>query len=504
LVAPKIILALFPRKYLFPILAFAIPFLIRAIPEILMGPYVVGFDTESYYIPTILTWMRHGAGLFNILASAPMFYTIVASFASLGVPLVAVLKAAPILLHGFLGLSIYTYAKGGLSWSPKKSLLTALIGTVYFVAMRVSWDLLRNELAVIFLFVVLTLLSKDEVEESRSWKCYFALSLSMMAVVVAHQLVSVIMMGMLTVFILLRLKKKRYLKAADLLLLAIPSILYFTVVYFSPAVEANSIDFTTNFGWPLSNFVSYPQMLLDEAGFFFYCYLPLLPLAVLSWRAFKNLQMRTWLVITFILLLIPIVSLSNFRWVMMFTYPLAFYAANSLSLLKRFSWRRFRLTAHRIAVIYLIASVGFLSLAFTVQSPEAPFSYFRADGLNPFIYQIPSSMLQNTLSVNDCQDTSNALQWFNINTESNAVLLSHRAFYGWALTTLAENQVDLYEFGNPVEAAQNATLTTHNPVYLIWWTLGVGWYGLPTVPLSFQEVYHSGRIAIYRYSTDSS
>jgi hypothetical protein len=504
LLTPKIIFALFPRKYLFPILAFAIPFLIRAIPEILMGPYVVGFDTEGYYIPTILMWMRHGTILFNILASAPMFYTIVAGLASLGAPLLAVLKAAPIILHGFLGLSIYTYAKSGLSWSPKKSLLTALIGTVYFVAMRVSWDLLRNELALIFLFVVLTLLSKDEAEGTRSWKRYIALALSMMAVVVAHQLVSVIMMGMLTVFILLQLKKKRCVKAADLLLIALPAILYFAIVYFSPAVGANSIDFTTNFGWPLTDFVSYPQMLLDQARFFFYCYLPLLPLAFLSWRTFKNLQMQTWLGVTFILLLIPIVSLSNFRWVMMFTYPLAFYAADSLSMLKRFSWRRFRLTARRIGVIYLIASVGFLSLAFMVQSPEAPFSYFRADELNPFFYQIPSSMLQNTLSVNDCQDTVNVLQWFNINTEANAVLLSHRAFYGWALTTVNENQVDLYEFGNPMEAAQKATLATHNPVYLIWWTPGVGWYGLPTVSLSFQEVYHSGRIALYHYSIDSS
>ncbi len=36
---------LLSRKFVFPFLAFILPFLFRAIPEILMGPYLVGFDT---------------------------------------------------------------------------------------------------------------------------------------------------------------------------------------------------------------------------------------------------------------------------------------------------------------------------------------------------------------------------------------------------------------------------------------------------------------------------
>ena len=42
------------KKQLFPVLAFVIPLLVRFIPEILMGPYVVGFDTIGYYVPTTL------------------------------------------------------------------------------------------------------------------------------------------------------------------------------------------------------------------------------------------------------------------------------------------------------------------------------------------------------------------------------------------------------------------------------------------------------------------
>ena len=71
---------------------------------------------------------------------------------------VFVLKIISPLLLGFLGLSIYAYAKRGLGWSPPKSTFVALLGTVYFVALRASWDQLREELGLVFFFVVLSCL----------------------------------------------------------------------------------------------------------------------------------------------------------------------------------------------------------------------------------------------------------------------------------------------------------------------------------------------------------
>jgi hypothetical protein len=503
LAAPKTILALFPRKYLFPILAFAVPFLTRAVPEVLMGHYIVGFDTIAYYVPSITSWLRGGADVWSVFGSAPLFYAIVASAVALGSPLVTVLKIVPVFLHGFLGLSMYGYANKGLGWSPKKSGLAALIGTVYFVAMRVSWDLLRNELAIIFLFVTLTLLSKEE-RAPRSWKLHSLLSLSMMSVVLAHQLVCIIMIGIVIVFIALRVLRHNYSKVALLFATSLPAILFFAFVYLSPSVGANPIDFTANFGWPLSSFSSYPSMLLGEAGFFLHCYLPLVPLVLLGARRSVSLELKAWLLVTTILLFIPIITLSNYRWTLLFVYPLALLATDSISAVKLVSWKRFKITKRRVVIIYLVAVLSVLTVGFMIQTPETPFFYFRADGLNPFIYQIPSAMLQNTISVNDCQDTDKSLQWFNNNTEENALLLTHRAFYGWAIMSLSKGQIVLYEFGDPVAAAQNATLTASGSVYLIWWTDGVGWYGFPTVPTPFQEVYHSGRIAIYRYLTNSS
>jgi hypothetical protein len=491
----------FKGRYIFPLIAFLIPIVLRAIPEILMSPYVVGFDTMSYYIPTTSLWLQGGLDIWSYFSSAPLFYTIVVFFVSLGGPLAVVLKIMPVILHGLLGLSIYAYARKGLSWSPRKSTLTALVGTVYFVALRISWDLLRNELALIFFFLLLALLGTKQ-SMAYSWKHYVLLSLSAMAVVLAHQLVAVVMLGVLIFTIVQKLLQKERAYTTRLFLALLPSALFFVIVYISPAGGIASLDFSRNVGWPLSDFSSYQSMLASDVGFFLYCYLPLLPMALLSAKRFRNLQLRSWLFISLILVLVPIAILSNFRWLLMLVYPIAFYAVDGLSLLKSISWKRFGITLHRIGILYLVVSVSVLSLGFTLLTTERPFAYFDAGQYNGYIYQIPSSMLQNTISLADCNGTASALQWFKNNTDDDAFLLTHEAFYGWSLTTLNMNQSQIipYGFGDPAQAAENATQQGHDKIYLIWWINGVGWYGQPTVAASFEEVYHSGRIAIYRYA----
>ena len=146
--------------------------------------------------------------------------------------------------------------------------------------------------------------------------------------------------------------------------------------------------------------------------------------------------------------------------------------------------------------------VSVLSLGFMLMPPQNPFPYF-AEPVNGYIYQIPTSMLQNTVPKIDCPDTVNALQWFKNNVDSSAVLLTHRAFYGWAMLTVNASQIVLYEYDNPANAANTVAQQGHSKIYLIWWINGQGWYGQPTVPSSFEEVYHSGEIAIYSYEATS-
>ena len=228
----------------------------------------------------------------SFIGTAPLFYSIIISLVSLGGSLVMVLKVVSVVFEGFLGLSIYGYAQKGLGWSPKKSIATALLGTLYFVALRVSMDSLRNMLGLVFFFVVLTLFSLSE-RNGYSWKRYALLSLSMVAVVLSHQLVSVIMLGVFAFTIGYKLLRREHAKAIRLVLVYLPAALLFLAVFFLvPSVSEFRLIFgfsNANDGWlALFGFSSYPAMLLSEAGFFFYCFLPLLPFLLVRYLAFEE------------------------------------------------------------------------------------------------------------------------------------------------------------------------------------------------------------------------
>jgi len=503
------------RENLYPILAFVVPLVTRAIPEVLMGPYVVGFDTMGHYVPTALTWLRGNIDIWRYVATAPLFYTVVISMVSLGAPLTLTLKVMPPLLHGFLALAIYTYARRALGWLPKKSMLTAFLATVYFVAMRVSWDLLRNELALILLFVALTLLSVNEL----GWKHYVLLSLAMVSVVLTHQLTAVIMFGVIAFTIVHGMFRSghddpspkssgfpaRISKVGGLIVGSVPAALLFLLTfYFSAAV----LEYRLILGFPESSdgwlslfgFASYQEMLLNVFGFLLYSYLPILPLAILGFRRLGNIQIRSWILLSLVLMFVPMVSPSNHRWVMMLTYPLAFCVSEALSMIRSASWRWSGPKLHLIAVIYLTLTIASLTLCFLLMPPESPLPYFDRGLFNSYIYHVPSSMLQNTVSITDCRDTADALEWLKDNMEGGGLLLTHRAFYGWAILTLRGEQVILYEYDNLDGVAEGVALKGSSQIYLIWWAGGEGWYGRPTVSPQFREVYRSGKIAVYVYA----
>jgi hypothetical protein len=50
------------RSKRFALAAFLIPVFIRSIPEILAGPYPIGWDTIAFYVPNTLDWATRKQG----------------------------------------------------------------------------------------------------------------------------------------------------------------------------------------------------------------------------------------------------------------------------------------------------------------------------------------------------------------------------------------------------------------------------------------------------------
>jgi hypothetical protein len=137
-----------------------------------------------------------------------------------------------------------------------------------------------------------------------------------------------------------------------------------------------------------------------------------------------------------------------------------------------------------------------LSLSFIVLPTNLAFPY-----LGLFTLYVPSSMLQNTVSLSDSQDTVNALEWVKENMPDDARLLVHDVFYGWASLTLDGSQLISYGYNNPEAMAQKLEENgSVRQLYLIWWVNGTGWHGQPTVSSAFMQVYNSSRIAVFTYN----
>jgi len=477
----------------YSLFAFLTPLAVRAVPEVLMGPYVVGFDSIAYYVPFVYSWVRHGVDFWGFLAEVPLLYCMLTLTALLGLNLVSAIKVFAPLLHGFFALAVYGFSSRALGWSPRKSLLATLLVTLYFVALRVSWDLLRNELALIFLFIALTMIHKG----CKDWKGCFLLSLTMILVALSHELVTVILFVIVGAMVLRLLFKSEQVEARGLILASLPAASLFLLIFYAKC-KVSSGEFLRVLlsfpakepeGWlSLNGFSSYPDMVIHMVGFLFYCHLLLLPLAMIGAKSLRNFEIKSWTLWSLVAILLPVITQSawfgGYRWVLMLTYPLSFYVTEGLT--------RIRVRSHRLLVCFIL---GIFVAAFIAM----PYGY-GIFAIRQYTVYIPSSMLQNSVPLNDCEDTVNVLRWLKSGMEGEARLLTHRAFYGWALLTLNENQVIQYEYGNPERVARDVAQLGHDPIYLIWWVNGFGWYGQPTVPPSFREVCRSGRIAIYIYT----
>lgn len=476
----------------FPLLSLIAPLAARAFPEFLVGKYIVGFDTISYYVPVTLRWISNGVNIWEFIGCAPLFYSLLAVLSLIGVPLTVSLKILPPFIHGFLGLAVFFYAEKTLAWSYKKSLFASLLATLYFVSLRISWDMLRCELGLIFLFVFLILLHKRF--DGNQWKSLGLLSLCMIIIVLAHQLVATIMFIMVLAVILKKLADNNYGAVKRLVISSVPAAAFFMVVIYAyfivlPSIQVVSFASSRSEWIALFGYSSVYEGIANTLGFFIYCYLPLLPFAYIGVKNLSSLELKAWslgCLITVSSQFLISSAPASYRWILLLVFPIVFFAVEGFERVNFKFWKK------GWAALLILLSFSFIFLP-----AEMAFPYFRL-----FPYYLPSSMLQNSVPLSDCADIVKVLNWIEAEAENNTVLLVHAAFHGWALLCLNNSSkvhIVSYGYASPREAAQVTHEAGYSKVYLVWWLSGKGWHGLASLPSCFVEIFHSGRIAAYEY-----
>jgi len=501
------------KKHGFLLAAFLIPLFVRSIPEALAWPYPLGLDTLNM-VPIIQSGSVFSGGVLSFFHSTNMFYFFSTSLYGFSGNIVFVLDFfGPVLLAILCGM-MFIYSRKALQWANWKSLLVSVLVATYFVSLRDSWDLYRQMLGLIFLMAALIALVSF-----RSPRKYYVAGAFMVLTVLSHELVTVILFFIILVEVA-RLLIKKSLRESGYLL---GSAVLAGSVFLFQRVSLSTTSFGS-FGVPGSYVASGASvsLALFMAGLLVYCYVLILPLVLAGLVGFKVSQMHYWALLCIGIILLLMVN-PNFplyfwnRWVYLLVYPLLFFTVHGLDNLWRF-WSNHKSMVRRwapkvFAVAYVIVLLT-LSGFYLGAAPEKQVFFFSS--ANPYLSFIPSSMLQNTLSISDNPKLVNCFKWINSNSSANSVLVVHYALVDLAdIYVKGRIVVPVYQgplmwdylqnenalVAGMVDASQTALNDGNSSAYTIWWASGQGWYGIPSLPTEFKPVFQSGDMAVYLYNS---
>ncbi len=469
-------------KHKFSFAAFLIPLGIRAIPEIIAGPYPIGFDPINYYIPMMLS----RPSLQAIVSSSPSpLYWILQQglFNALNPDPVILVKSLGAILAGAVALSIYGYGKRVIELSEKWSLLGALVASTYFIALRISWEEFRLMLGTVFLFTTLVMLSYQGVGPR-------LLSIaSSFAACISHEFAAYgLLLILLSKAVSLGFRGSVAKTGRSFLyLILLDASIAFAVLLRAFDIQYSflSLDYGAGAVSAVNPLGSSPVLL---GGFALWAFLPILPLLFFPGALYIGVRLLIFLV-----------------------YPLSLLVIAGLS---RVGTRNgyFSRPVMGVAVISLVVIFTF-SASYIATYPENANPYFSQ--INRYLLYVPSSMLQNGVSINDMSSLLIAIHWVHARLAQGSVLVIHEAFEGAVALEMGYplppnvivvrlGDVTLKSQQQMVDRLTSAAASASNDgrgnVYTIWWENGKGWYGISSLPSSFVNVFAEGSIGIYDYA----
>jgi hypothetical protein len=392
-------------------------------------------------------------------------------------------------LQGFLVFSVYYFARRGLGWSNRMCFLLIVLSSLYFVSLRFSWDLFRNTLGYAFMIMTLAHVRLGPVTVDR--RRFLCLSgATFLASEFTAALLGVVV-GMALCWEIVRSRKVNFYLLGTAIVAGVAALFYLNLIFSSPppttplAISSSGSPlFYSYLGSPgdVYNYLSLGDLYASVLLLSGMVLGPLLPLAWAGFHREKRLIIWTTSlsVGAFSLLFTPFAAIPGwYRWLLMLALPILLFSVKGAMKMRR-----------EIIVIFVgiiaVLSVGFVSLP-----PDNAFPYYTSG--HTLLY-VPSSMLQNTIPLQDSADTVRALQWLNQFQSRGSVVVTHISFQGWAL--LYSTNPEVYGF---VDAAQvdHGTFSSYRQVFLLYWAPHEGWYDSRLVPQNMVEIHRTGRIAIY-------
>jgi hypothetical protein len=478
----------------FLLLSVSFPLLLRAVPEILAGPWPLGFDTVGWYGPFIKD--VEGRGLEFGLQSvgrdqvAPGMFVLFGLAAQIThAPPFVITKVAAPLLYSFLGFSLYYFARKGLRWDGRKSFLIVLVSALYFVSLRFSWDMYKNTLGYAFFLLALTRLGNPQ----RLRETFVLLTLTGLCALASEFTSTLLTMMALLLFGWERAKARRW----DVPALLVAGICGVATLYYGHLLLAQPSLPTPLAPFQQSGGILYNYVGLEEGGFVYkdlsdiylsvltlatVLFLPVAPFAVYGF--FKERRLLLWsftlVVGSFSIAVYPFAAIPFWhRWLMMLVFPTLFFATAGA------------IKAGRRVLVTFIGLLTVMAVAYVALPPDSALPYYT---MPQALRYVPSSMMQNTIPILDCPDVVRVASWIDSQNISSGVLVENIRFYGWA--RLLVESMPAYLFENPHQV-NRGDFSQYSHVYLIDFSRGRSWFREDLLPANATVVFTSGDISVY-------
>jgi hypothetical protein len=503
--------------------SFVLPIGVRLIPEMFAFPYPLGFDTVAYYIPISLSKVALTTGITNYLGGTILLYLLFTyAYILIGNAVVA-MKLIPALLLGLFGWSTYQMGRRFLRWSSEWALVLALTASLYFVTLRISWDLNRNIVGLTLVILTLAFLS----DERRIWRFIGAPAFASLALMF-HE-ASAVLIGLLLVVHFVT--DRNYRNRLEWLRFLPVWILYGFQFALSRGLGAQIQSTAT--------LPEYSASFLYNVGFFLFAFIFLLPLAVVGLKMRLKRHIALWCIAALLFGLLPNFGLntgSAYRWIFLLVVPVPILFVQGIKVLTSLprGWRSgIGKTVIALSLVALIVvSSGYVGTHGLLRK------YF--DLAPSYQTLMPVSMVESTIAISDMPDFSAIVIWSNASLSKTAIVVLPFQLYGLYLTTVSQidptktrpldqtmnlddimksiqpltgpnivyaRNVDLYFPGDEpklVNLARESALNAGMSVYVVWWNPGQPNNSFNSLPSNFQPVFVSGRFAVYSMSSTLS
>ena len=408
---------------------------IRIIPDLIAYPYPIGYDIINYYIPLadkLNTTFQNDSFQFY-----PYLLYTFKSFLPLN-PQGLMLSLSSI-TYGLFSVSIYLLLKG-LNLKP------ALFMTVFILfqisALRTTWDLQKDILALSFTFLIIYFILEDR-------KAYFfniriihfgiIISLVILTFLTDNMIAFLLIISLLIYFAI-----KKDIKYIISLTIIIISIISFLVVVDNTKNDSliNSINhiLTGNIKanenyTPLNLGILFIMMNILSLPLFIYGIKYLHELLLYIPLSMALLGSFTWIVLPYSAILLPD------RWIIISGIFMSIFS--SYGLIRLFSNYKDKPNYKILLPImsfYIIIGLFYMILpyeyAFPIYGIFTEYTHFF----------VPSTMQFNSIDIVDNRDLSIAIDWLNNHTNPKSIIYGDSYLSGWMKMLLKDKRIFQYNY----------------------------------------------------------